>query len=161
MEKMGQIIYVICCISMFSGILTEILPQDKFKKIYRFSVGVIFLALVVTLFSGEKIDLSTFTLEKFDMTKEDVSISTDELILSQVKENSEVKIKNLLEARGISCDKVIVTVHKNDGDIILISEVEVITECSEAEVIKAIEIIAGEKIPCKVTSGEKKDGKKN
>ena len=160
-QKAGQVIFMICCISLFSGILMQISPQKKFKKIYQFSVGTIFLAMVITAITGQTMNLGTNPLEMLDIPKNQQSISSDELILESVKENAEIKIKSLLESRGIQCDKVSVTVHKNENNVILISEVVVTTDHTLEEVSREIEIIAGEKIPCSVINGEKSNGQEN
>ncbi len=130
MEKAHAIVLITCVISILSGILDALKPDNRFDRQLRLLLSSVFVLAVLTPFAGGMRDLHidwNSDVSASSSLADAVTIQTEDV----AGENLETALTSLLTNSGVTPVDVTVVMHTNaDGSI----DIEQVTAfCSDAD----------------------------
>ncbi len=146
MDGLKAVLLGICLLTIATGILKILIPENKFKTQISFLVACIF---AISLISGFD-DISVFTSFDFADLQNTEVIDFSEKLSEQARAESakavRMEVEELLKSNNFSFQKVYVIAHINGAFCISISEIEILFSDTETEnrVKQAIELVSRE-----------------
>lgn len=157
MERLQTAVLAACVISMLTGILQLLRPNEKFERQLRlFTAGLMLLSILMPLLQGIQTLTPDWSLLKSPPSYEssDFSEQVRQQTASQVESSLEQTLQAELQAHGINVESLSVTVHILVEDRIDISSVTVISD-TPAAAKQVLQAYLGEEVEILVESIER------
>ncbi len=140
METLKNLISCICAGMIFFGIVAQLVPKGAMEKNFKSVIAVFFISIIIFSVSGiSKIDLDLDFLNTVaisipdDLTKA-VGIQKTDAVISSVEQILNENFNN----KKINVREVEVITDKTQNESIIINEIRVVCEASDAEKCREI-----------------------
>lgn len=157
MERLQTAVLAACAVSMLTGMLQLLRPNEKFDRQLRlFTAGLMLLSILTPLLQGIQSMTPDWTILESAPSYEgsDFAEQVRQQTASQVQNNLEQTLQAELRAHGIQIESLSVTVHISEEDRIDISSVtgESDTPAAAKQVLQAY---LGEEVEIVVASNQR------
>lgn len=146
MDEVKSVLLSVSLLTVATGILKMLIPDNKFKKQISFLVSCIF---AISLISGFD-DMSNFISFDFSKLQNVEVIDFNEKLSEEARKEAakavRVKVEELMKNNNFNVQKVYVIAHINGAFCISISEIEILfsTDETEERVKQAIDLVSRE-----------------
>ena len=157
MERLQTAVLAACAISMLTGILQLLRPNEKFDRQLRlFTAGLMLLSILTPLLQGIQTLTPDWSLLEGSSFYEgsDFAEQVRQHTASQVESNLEQTLQAELQVHGINVESLSVTVHISAEDRIDISSVTVISD-TPAAAKQVLQAYLGEEVEIIVESNQR------
>lgn len=157
MERLQTAVLAACAISMLTGILQLLRPNEKFDRQLRlFTAGLMLISILMPLLQGIQTLTPDWSLLESPPSYEssDFAEQVRQQTASQVESNLEQTLQAELQIHGINVKSLSVTVHISEEDRIDISSVTVISD-TPAAAKHVLQAYLGEEVEIIVESIER------
>lgn len=134
METCRQAALCACAVSLAYGILTHMLPADRFAKQLRLIMTLVLLIALIQPFVGRTVSLPTLGLP--EDTREAYAQQYTDALARQTEEELGETLRQQLEAAGIACQELQVGIHIDRQGGIDIREVRL--QCADFQAAAAL-----------------------
>ncbi len=131
MELIRNWATVVCITLVVTILFSMLVPKGSMERVLQFSISLFFIVSFITpfitQFSSFRLDVSA-SAQVEESNLESVSAleeSFEQKLLELTKENLEEKGKGFLEEIGVRCQKISVSINKEEDDSITISKITV------------------------------------
>lgn len=152
METLRSAVLCACMLSAAVGMLSMICPGRKLERQMRFLISLLFavsLAVPIARFELPP-ELSVLAQEELTAQTQAMDERVRTALIEQTQARAEQALIDALQQRGITCEKLHVSVHFDENNCIYISKVT--AQCEDfAGANKALADLLGEEVEVSVT----------
>lgn len=156
MERLQTAVLAACAISMLTGMLQLLRPNEKFDRQLRlFTAGLMLLSILTPLLQGIQTLTPDWTILESPPSYEgsDFAEQVRQQTALQMQSNLEQTLQAELQVHSINVESLAVTVHISEEDRINISSVTIISD-TPAAAKQVLQAYLGEEVEIVVASNQ-------